>query len=112
MENLSIRCGRPAFRYCAGRLGFWVFLAQKQGENIMAQEFLPNSDDSDRPNDGSAVAEQEILRVAVTGSRDGVLQTISTLHRLGFAKAGDWSRLQMQTAVETAPTQTKPASAG
>ncbi|MEG5121050.1 MULTISPECIES: hypothetical protein, partial [unclassified Microcoleus] len=51
MENLSIRCGRPAFRYCAGRLGFWVFLAQKQGENIMAQEFLPNSDDSDRPND-------------------------------------------------------------
>ncbi len=40
----------------------------------MAQEFLPNSDDSDCPKDGSAVAEQEILRVAVTGSRDGVLQ--------------------------------------
>ncbi len=60
----------------------------------MAQEFLPNSDNSDCPKDGSAVAEQEILRVAVTGSRDGVLQTISTLHQLGFAKAGDWSRLQ------------------
>lgn len=60
----------------------------------MAQEFLPNSDNSDRPNDGCAVAEQEILRVAVTGSRDGVLQTISTLHQLGFAKIGDWSRLQ------------------
>ncbi|MEO6861500.1 MAG: hypothetical protein ABI180_08180 [Microcoleus sp.] len=52
----------------------------------MAQEFLTNSDDSDCPNDGSALAEKEILRVAVTGSRDGVLQTISTLHRLGFAK--------------------------
>lgn len=36
---------------------------------------------------------REPLRVLVIGSRRGVTSTIHTLHRLGFAEAGEWSPL-------------------
>jgi hypothetical protein len=37
--------------------------------------------------------EREALRVLVIGSRKGVINTIHTLHRLGFAEVGEWSPL-------------------
>lgn len=37
--------------------------------------------------------EQERLRIIVVGTSRGVTETIHTLHRRGFAEAGDWSPL-------------------
>ena len=56
----------------------------------MSQEFVPDDNLSDRPNDASAVSEQEVVRITVVGSRAAVLETIHTLYRLGFAAVGDW----------------------
>lgn len=39
------------------------------------------------------IPNREPLRVLVIGSRKGVTSTIHTLHRLGFAEAGEWSPL-------------------
>jgi len=102
IENLSILCSRPACRYCAGRLGFWVFLEnQKPGDHIMSQQFVPEDNSfvspalpDDRPNSHSALSEQEVVRISVVGSRKTVLETIHTLYKLGFAPVGDWSKLQ------------------
>ncbi|MEG4288244.1 hypothetical protein Q5692_19825 [Microcoleus sp. C2C3] len=92
VENFNILCSRPALCYPAGRLGFWVFLEnQKPGDHIMSQEFVPDDNFSARPNDASAVSEQEVVRITVVGSRAAVLETIHTLYRLGFAQVGDWS---------------------
>ena len=61
----------------------------------MSQEFLPDDNKFDRPNDDSAaVCEQEVVLLTVTGSPKGVRETIFTLYRLGFAQVGDWSPLQ------------------
>ena len=60
----------------------------------MSQEFVPDDNFSDRPNDASAVSEQDVVCVTVTGSPKGVRETILTLYRLGFAQVGDWSPLQ------------------
>ena len=61
----------------------------------MSQEFLPDDNKSDRPNDDSAaVCEQEVVLLTVVGSPNGVRETIFTLYRLGFAQVGDWSPLQ------------------
>ncbi|MEG3842709.1 hypothetical protein [Microcoleus sp. herbarium14] len=67
----------------------------------MSQEFVSDEIESvsaalqdDRPNSDSALPEQEVVRVTVTGSRAAVLETIHTLYRLGFAEVGDWSRPQ------------------
>jgi len=61
----------------------------------MSQEFLPDDNKSDRPNDDSAaVSEQEVVLLTVVGSPKGVRETIFTLYRLGFAEVGDWSPLQ------------------
>ena len=61
----------------------------------MSQEFLPDDNKSDCPNDDSAaVSEQDVLCVTVTGSPQAVRETILTLYRLGFAQVGDWSQLQ------------------
>jgi len=60
----------------------------------MSQEFLPDDNLSDRPNDGPAVSEQEVVQITVVGSRKAVLETIHTFYRLGFAAVGDWSKLQ------------------
>ncbi|AFZ05656.1 hypothetical protein Osc7112_1106 [Oscillatoria nigro-viridis PCC 7112] len=57
----------------------------------MSQEFVPDDNFSARPNDDSAASEQEVVRIAVFGSRAAVLETIHTLYRLGFAAVGDWS---------------------
>ncbi|MEG4120260.1 hypothetical protein QUA43_22680 [Microcoleus sp. N9_B4] len=57
----------------------------------MSQEFVPDDNLSVRPNDDSAVSEQEVVRITVVGSRAAVLETIHTLYRLGFAAVGDWS---------------------
>ncbi|MEG4861318.1 hypothetical protein QUB75_28530 [Microcoleus sp. K1-B6] len=57
----------------------------------MSQEFVPDDNLSARPNDDSAVSEQEVVRITVVGSRAAVLETIHTLYRLGFAAVGDWS---------------------
>jgi hypothetical protein len=61
----------------------------------MSQEFVPEDNSSDRPNDDSAaVSEQEVVLLTVVGSPKGVRETIFTLYRLGFAEVGDWSPLQ------------------
>jgi hypothetical protein len=61
----------------------------------MSQEFVPDDNKSDRPNDDSAaVSEQEVVLLTVVGSPKGVRETILTLYRLGFASVGDWSPLQ------------------
>jgi len=58
----------------------------------MSQEFVPDDNSSDRPNDDSAaVCEQEVVLLTVVGSPKGVRETILTLYRLGFAEVGDWS---------------------
>ncbi|MEG4629074.1 hypothetical protein QUB56_05385 [Microcoleus sp. AR_TQ3_B6] len=64
----------------------------------MSQEFVPDDNfsvsealEEDRPNDASAVSEQEVVPITVVGSRAAVLETIHTLYRLGFASVGDWS---------------------
>ncbi|MEG3955796.1 hypothetical protein [Microcoleus sp. herbarium2] len=64
----------------------------------MSQEFVPDDNfsvsealEEDRPNDASAVSEQEVVRITVVGSPASVLETIHTLYRLGFAQVGDWS---------------------
>ncbi|MEG4346493.1 hypothetical protein QUB70_24910 [Microcoleus sp. A003_D6] len=93
IENRSILCSRPA---CVTVRGGWVFgfsykKNQKPGDHIMSQEFLPDDNLFDRPNDESAVSEQEVVRITVVGSRKAVLETIHTLYRLGFAAVGDWS---------------------
>ena len=61
----------------------------------MSQEFVPDDNKFDRPNDDSAaVSEQEVVLLTVVGSPTGVRETIFTLYRLGFAQVGDWSPLQ------------------
>ncbi|MEG4445408.1 hypothetical protein QUB47_25630 [Microcoleus sp. AT9_B5] len=60
----------------------------------MSQEFVPDDNLSDRPNDDSAASEQEVLLLTVVGSPKGVRETILTLYRLGFAEVGDWSPVQ------------------
>ncbi len=61
----------------------------------MSQEFVPEDNKFDRPNDDSAaVCEQEVVLLTVVGSPKGVRDTILTLYRLGFAQVGDWSPLQ------------------
>ena len=68
----------------------------------MSQEFLSNSNESvsaaleeERPNDDSAVSEQDVLLLTVVASPKGVKETILTfLYRLGFAEVGDWSPVQ------------------
>jgi len=67
----------------------------------MSQEFVPDDNkfvsealEEDRPNDDSAVSEQEVVLLTVVGSPKGVRDTILTLYRLGFAQVGDWSPLQ------------------
>ncbi|MEG5135884.1 MULTISPECIES: hypothetical protein [unclassified Microcoleus] len=57
----------------------------------MSQEFVPDDNLSDRPNDGSTVPEQEVVQITVVGSPAAVSETIHTLYRLGFAAFGDWS---------------------
>jgi hypothetical protein len=58
----------------------------------MSQEFVPDDNSSDRPNDDSAaVCEQEVVLLTLVGSPKGVRETILTLYRLGFAEVGDWS---------------------
>ncbi|MEG4111406.1 MULTISPECIES: hypothetical protein [unclassified Microcoleus] len=56
----------------------------------MSQEFVPDDNFSARPNDDSALSEQEVVRITVVGCRAAVLDTIHTLYRLGFAAVGDW----------------------
>ncbi|MEG4808552.1 hypothetical protein QUA82_12625 [Microcoleus sp. F8-D3] len=60
----------------------------------MSQEFVPDDNFSARPNDDSALSEQEVVQIAVVGSRAAVLETIHTLYRLGFAAVGDWNPSQ------------------
>ena len=62
---------------------------------MMSQEFLPDDNESDCPNDDSgAASEQDVVWVTITGSPQAVRETILTLYRLGFAEVGDWSQLQ------------------
>ncbi|TAG87936.1 MAG: hypothetical protein EAZ09_02585 [Oscillatoriales cyanobacterium] len=60
----------------------------------MSQEFLPDDNESDQPNDDSAASEQDVVCVTITGSPQAVRETILTLYRLGFAEVGDWSPVQ------------------
>ncbi|MEZ2238467.1 hypothetical protein [Microcoleus sp.] len=95
IENPNTLCSRPAMYSTAGRLGFWVFLENpKPGEHIMPQEFVPDDNKSEPPNDDSAASEQDILMLTIVGSPKAVRKTILTLYRLGFAEVNDWSQLQ------------------
>jgi ACT domain-containing protein len=51
---------------------------QEQGDRVQAIEALP---------------EREQVKLVVLGSVAGVKEQIHKLHGLGFAEAGDWSRL-------------------
>ena len=56
----------------------------------MSQEFLPDDNKFARPNDDSAAeSEQDVVCLTVTGSPNGVRETILTLYRLGFAQVSD-----------------------
>lgn len=44
-------------------------------------------------NLASDPSERERLQILVIGSRDGVVETIHTLHARGFAEVGAWSPL-------------------
>lgn len=44
-------------------------------------------------NLSSTHPERERLQILVIGSRDGVMETIHTLHARGFAEVGAWSPL-------------------
>jgi hypothetical protein len=44
-------------------------------------------------SDDAAQTEHEKLRLLAIGSREGVVETIHTLHRLGYAEVGAWSPL-------------------
>lgn len=46
----------------------------------MAQEFAPDSHESDRPNSDSATPEQDVLLLTVVGSPKAVKETILTLY--------------------------------
>jgi hypothetical protein len=58
------------------------------------KEFVSEALEEDRANDDSALPEQDVLCVTVTGSPKAVRETILTLYRLGFAEVGDWSPVQ------------------
>lgn len=65
----------------------------------MSQEFLPDDNQSVRPNDGSTTeseqnSEQNIVCVTIVSSPKGVRETIFTLYQLGFADVEDWSPVQ------------------
>jgi len=45
------------------------------------------------PDAGDPPPEREPLRVLLIGSRKGVIGTIQTLYRLGFAEVSEWSPL-------------------
>jgi hypothetical protein len=70
-----------------GGFSFWDFFPCKQGEistmnyNNMRGLLSENS------------FEGEKVRVLVIGSRGGVIETIHTLHSLGYAEVGAWSPL-------------------
>ncbi|NJN88821.1 MAG: hypothetical protein HC881_24245 [Leptolyngbyaceae cyanobacterium SL_7_1] len=56
---------------------------------IMAEEFL----DAPHPSNEGAIEERERVQVLIISSRDGVTETIQTLHHRGFADVNDWSPL-------------------
>jgi hypothetical protein len=67
----------------------------------MPQEFVPDDKEfvsealeEDRANDDSALPEQDVVCITITGSPKAVRKTILTLYRLGFAEVGDWSPVQ------------------
>ena len=64
----------------------------------MTEEFVRDDNlsvsASPSSNEEPAASEQDVVCVTVTGSPNGVRETILTLYRLGFAEVGDWSQLQ------------------
>ncbi|WP_448596354.1 hypothetical protein [Thermoleptolyngbya sp.] len=64
----------------------------------MAKEFLSNMAESQVPATPPVNPEREPVKIMVVGSRWAVLLIIHTLHRLGFAQAGEWSKLQVEPA--------------
>jgi hypothetical protein len=44
-------------------------------------------------NEDRSAFESEKIRLLAIGSREGVIETIHTLHSLGYAEAGLWSPL-------------------
>ncbi len=66
----------------------------------MAEEFISDQVDSSDPQSSNPIAssrpDREPVKIMVIGSRWAVLLIIHTLHRLGFAQATDWSKLQIE----------------
>ena len=61
---------------------------------------LTGEDKPTQPPDADVISdisetppERESLRVLLIGSRNGVINTIQTLYRLGFAEVAEWSPL-------------------
>lgn len=62
----------------------------------MAKEFPSTGAESQAPAAPPVNPEREPVKIMVVGSRWAVLLIIHTLHRLGFAQAGEWSKLQVE----------------
>ena len=61
----------------------------------MAEEFLASFDGSSVPPAASmSKGDREPVHLMVVGSPSGIACIINTLHHLGFAEVGAWSKLQ------------------
>ncbi|MFB2977552.1 hypothetical protein [Microseira sp. BLCC-F43] len=57
----------------------------------MAQEFLPDSTGSARPNSDAGEDDRETVQILIISSRDGVIETIHSLYAKEFAQVDEWS---------------------
>jgi hypothetical protein len=72
-----------------GGFSFWDFFPCKQGEISTLMNYNNNMRDLLSTDERSL--EGEKIRLLAIGSREGVIETIHTLHRLGYAEVGAWS---------------------
>jgi hypothetical protein len=79
-----------AILLCAacGVARFLGFLPSTTQEKPKMTQTISAVISNDRP-----ATERDTLRILAIGSREGITETIHTLHRLGFADAGAWSPL-------------------
>lgn len=59
----------------------------------MAEEFIPDSTGSVRPNSDSTEPDWEKVDFTITSSREGVMAEIRKFYVMGFATVDEWSPL-------------------
>ena len=59
----------------------------------MAEEFLGDSDDFDRPFSDAGEPSREPIEFLIVGTREGVMAEIRNFYAQGFAQPDEWSRL-------------------